>query len=476
MEDYAAIRQMYLHEHKSQRQIAKALGISRNTVAKYCEGGAYPGLRASYQREASVITPDVKAFIESCLHQDAAEPNRKQHHTARRIYDRLVEECGFTGAESTVRHIVHKLRGNLNEAFVPLQFEPGEAMQIDWGEADAILNGVRTHLFTFCARLAYSCAPFSICFRRPNTEAFLEGLAKAFEFFGGVPRRVIFDNAKVAVKSGSGKLAVPQDTYANFAAHYCFKPDFCNVRSGNEKGLVENLVGTIRRSVLSPVPQVSSLEELNEELKRKCRIYIEKHRIDSRKRSVADLFAADREKLCPLPKISYDFRKIEICRISSSSTARFDTNTYSVPVMYVGRDATVRASAESVEIYIGGQVVATHKRCYGRHQHIYQLEHYLPLLERKPRSIFQAQPVKQNLSKKLLILLESIMLPPKRLIAILKYCAENGEEAFWQHKTELLAESSADVTTVNPVTVQAVDLSQYDSFLTEGVPLCNHRP
>lgn len=173
MEDYAAIRQMYLHEHKSQRQIAKALGISRNTVAKYCEGGAYPGLRASYQREASVITPDVKAFIERCLRQDAAEPNRKQHHTARRIYDRLVEECGFTGAESTVRHIVHKLRGNLNEVFVPLQFEPGEAMQIDWGEEDAILNGIRTHLFTFCARLAYSCAPFAICFRRPNTEAFL---------------------------------------------------------------------------------------------------------------------------------------------------------------------------------------------------------------------------------------------------------------------------------------------------------------
>lgn len=476
MEDYAAIRQMYLHEHKSQRQIAKALGISRNTVSKYCEGGAYPGLRASYQRTASVITPDVMAFIKSCLHDDAMEPNRKQHHTARRIYDRLVEECGFTGAESTVRHIVHKLRGNLNEVFVPLQFEPGEAMQIDWGEADAILNGTRTHLFTFCARLAYSCAPFAICFRRPNTEAFLKGLSKAFVFFGGVPRRVIFDNAKVAVKSGSGKLAIPQDTYANFAAHYCFKPDFCNVRRGNEKGLVENLVGTIRRSVLSPVPQVSSLEELNEVLKHNCRIYTKQHRIVNRQRFVADLLAEDKNKLSPLPKIPYDFRKVEICHISTFSTARFETNTYSVPVMYGGRDATVRASAEIVEIYIDGQVVATHKRCYGKHQPIYQLEHYLPLLERKPRSILQAQPVKQNLSKKLLTLLESTMFPPKRLIAILKYCAENGEEAFWQHKTEFLAKPSADVSPANPITVQAVDLSQYDCFLTEGDPLCNHRP
>lgn len=144
--------------------------------------------------------------------------------------------------------------------------------------------------------------------------------------------------------------------------------------------------------------------------------------------------------------------------------------------MYAGQDATVRATAEIVEIYIDGQSVATHKRCYGRHQHIYHLAHYLPLLERKPRSIFQAQPVKQNLSEKLLILLESTMLPPKRLIAILKYCAENGEEAFWQHKAEFLAEPSADIPLQSPVTVQTVDLSLYDSFLTEGVPLCNHRP
>ena len=68
------------------------------------------------------------------------------------------------------------------------------------------------------------------------------------------------------------------------------------------------------------------------------------------------------------------------------------------------------------------------------------------------------------------------MFPPKRLIAILKYCAENGEEAFWQHKIEFLAKPSADVSPANPITVQAVDLSQYDCFLTEGDPLCNHRP
>jgi predicted transcriptional regulator len=92
MEDYQKIRYMFLVEHMSQRQIAKELGISRNTVAKYCDGDTYPGQRSPYHRDAGVVTPDVIAFIQSCLQEDAQEPNRKQHHTARRIFERLVDE------------------------------------------------------------------------------------------------------------------------------------------------------------------------------------------------------------------------------------------------------------------------------------------------------------------------------------------------------------------------------------------------
>ena len=128
MQDYGHIRRMYLVDGLSQRQIAEKLGISRNTVAKYCEGNTYPGLRASYCRAASVMTPDILRFIEQCLHEDRLEPNQKQHHTAKRIYERLVEEKSFTSAQSTVRRIVAKLRGHPREAFVPLAFAPGDAM------------------------------------------------------------------------------------------------------------------------------------------------------------------------------------------------------------------------------------------------------------------------------------------------------------------------------------------------------------
>lgn len=149
-----------------------------------------------------VVTPDVIRFILQCLQEDALEPNQKQHHTVKRIYNRLVIEMGFKGSESNIRKTVRTLRGCSQDVYVPLSFAVGDAMQIDWDEAYAYIDGVRTKLNVFCARLGYSCAPFAVCFHKQNTESFLEGLILAFEFFGGVARRVLFDNAKVAVKGG----------------------------------------------------------------------------------------------------------------------------------------------------------------------------------------------------------------------------------------------------------------------------------
>ena len=124
---------MFLVEGKSQRQIARTLGISRNTVAKYCNGNIYPGIRADYHRDASVVTPDVIRFILQFLQEDALEPNQKQHHAAKRIYDQLVTEMGFKGSESNIRKTVRILRGRSQDVYVPLSFADGDAMQIDWG-------------------------------------------------------------------------------------------------------------------------------------------------------------------------------------------------------------------------------------------------------------------------------------------------------------------------------------------------------
>lgn len=143
MEIYKQIRKMRL-DGMSQRQIATVLHISRNTVKKYWNGDSIPWERKDYNREATVLTEDVVTFVRQCLDEDAHNP-RKQQHTAKRIYDRLVAEFGFTGGETTVRRLVRELREKSREAFVPLAFPAGDAMQIDWGEATVYLGGVKTN-------------------------------------------------------------------------------------------------------------------------------------------------------------------------------------------------------------------------------------------------------------------------------------------------------------------------------------------
>ena len=299
---YKEIRRLQLEGVTSQRTAAKQLGISRNTVKKYWEGNAVPWDRKAYSRDAAVMTPDVVQFISACLDEDERERVKKQRHTARRIYQRLVEECGFSGSESSVRNLVHDMRAARREtkAFVPLKFAPGEAVQIDWGEATVYVGGEKQVINLFCARLCHSCAPYVLAYKRQNLESFLDAIIHTFQYYGGVPRRVIFDNARVAVKSGFGAHAAAQDDYKQLSAHYGFEPVFCNPASGNEKGLVENLVGYIRRNVCVPLPRVKNLEELNGKLLEKCVQYLE-HQIDGRPSPGGVILEEDRQCLQTMP-------------------------------------------------------------------------------------------------------------------------------------------------------------------------------
>lgn len=284
MNDYKQIRQRYLNG-ESQRSIAKSMGISRNTVKKYCEGENVPWERKTPEREASVLTEDVLAFINSCLEEDEAEGLKKQRHTAKRIFDRLVEEKGFEGGKSTIRRAVHEIRGKMPQAFVPLQFDPADAIQIDRGEATVDLNGEKTVVNLFCARLCYSCRPVVLAYSRQNEESFLDAFVNIFNILGGATARVIFDNGKVAVKEGFGAHARMQEGYSALSAHYGFDAVFCNPAEGHEKGLVEGLVGWARRNICVPVPKVEDMQELNYELLERCLKY-EKHKIRGKKATV----------------------------------------------------------------------------------------------------------------------------------------------------------------------------------------------
>jgi transposase len=142
VDQYERIRNLYAIEGLSQRQIARMLGISRHTVARYCTGENLPGVRKQINRQPNVITPEIIAFIEQCFREDAELGKSKQRHTAHRIYTRLCEEKGFTGGKSTIRRAVHEIKEKMPaKASVPLHFAPAEAAQVDWGEATVFISG-----------------------------------------------------------------------------------------------------------------------------------------------------------------------------------------------------------------------------------------------------------------------------------------------------------------------------------------------
>jgi transposase len=459
MELYKEIRKMRL-DGMSQRQIAGTLHISRNTVKKYWDGNSVPWERKDYNREAPVITGEVANFVRQCLAEDEHCRSKKQHHTAKRIYDRLVEECNFTGGETTVRRLVRQLREKAQEAFVPLAFPAGDAMQIDWGEATVYLGGVKTVVNLFCARMCYSDAPIVLAYRRQNEESFLEALVQVFQYFGGVPKRVIFDNAKVAVKDGFGAHAKKQAGYTALSAHYGFEAVFCNPASGNEKGLVEGLVGYIRRNVCVPIPKVASIAELNRMLEEKCKKYLS-HQVRGKEAPVGELLRQDRENLYPLPGYPLDPCKRTSGRVDRYSTVRFDTNSYSVPVCYCGKEVSVKAGPETVSVYLGGACIAQHQRCFEKNRSVYTLEHYLPLLEAKGRAIFYAKPVQDTLPAYFLNWLQAQNLTPKELVQILRRCQEESCDAIMAEAPQHTAPAAIEDT----VLVQAVDLQAYDAFL-----------
>lgn len=436
---YSQIRCRY-ESGESQRSIAKTLGISRQTVKKYCEGNTHPEVRKSYSRVHGVVTEDVKNFILSCFRQDMEERLSKQKHTAKRIYDRLVAEKDFHGSYSTIREAVHQLRTEQivpPQADIPLEYDAGDAVQIDWGEATVYLNNKKTKIYFFCGRLCYSCDIFVQAFFSQNLESFLEAQQLMFDYFNGVPKRIIFDNAKVAVSEGFGLHAKATAGYKAFAAHYAFQTDFCNIASGNEKGLVEHLVGFARRNFMVPVPRVKSLTELNRTLWKDCLNYRQSHKVDSRINTVKASYEEEWHYLKQIPAYRYDTSRKTNPTVGDYSTVRFERNDYSVSVKYLRKEVTVKGYANEVCIFHEGKLIATFDRIYGVGKTEYRLEHYLDLLERKPRAVFQAKPVRQNVTKDLLDWGRLLPGGNKDMVKLLRLCVDYGEECILSMKDQL---------------------------------------
>jgi transposase len=389
VEMYLKVRQACLAEGISQRSASKMFGISRKTVKKMLEHSVPPG----YQRQHPPSKPRLeehKAFIDEILESDT-KIHRKQRHTMIRIFHRLRDERGYSGSYTTVRTYVAERRKQSKEMFVPLFHPPGDA-QVDFGEAQAIIGGVQQKIHFYVMDLPSSDDCFVKAYPRETTEAFLDGHVEAFNYFGGVPRSILYDNLKIAVARilGDGKRKKSR-AFTELQSHYLFKERFARVGKGNDKGKVENLVGYARRNFMVPLPRFESLEALNDHLKACC-LKRRSRILRGHQESIGQRLIKDSQAFLDLPNVPYEPCVVSSALVSSQSLVRFQNNDYSVPVAYGYKSVFVKAYVDRVVITHGETEIACHTRSYHKGDAIFEPRHYLPLLERKTGAVDQAAP------------------------------------------------------------------------------------
>jgi transposase len=390
VELYGRVRHACHVEGLSQREAARRFGIHRSTVRKMLAFSVPPG----YRRQGPPARPKLEGFtaiIDQILDDDRTA-SAKQRHTAKRIYDRLRAEHGFTGGSTIVKDYVRERRARAREMFVPLAHPPGHA-QADFGAAVAVIGGVEQTIHFFCLDLPHSDAGFVKAYPAERTEAFLDGHNAAFAFLGGVPRSILYDNTNLAVARilGDGTRARTR-AFAELRSHYLFQDRFGRPGKGNDKGKVEGLVGYARRNFLVPVPVCASFAALNAQLERRCLERLD-HRVRGHAATIGERLERDLAALQPRPAVPYDACERKAARVSALALVRYERNDYSVPTAYGHRPVLVKGYVDEVVIACGAEVIARHPRSYAREDFVFDPRHYLALLERKIGALDQAAPL-----------------------------------------------------------------------------------
>jgi transposase len=389
VQTYLTVRHAYYNEHKTQRQISVETGINRRSISKMIAHAQPPG----YERKKNILSPKLSehmAWIDEILELDK-KTHPKQRHTAKRIYNRLREERSFTGGYTIIRTYVAKKHQRSKEMFVPLSHDPGMA-QCDFGEAQVIINGTPCKAHYLVMQLPFSDAMFVKAYPSENTESFCDGHVSAFEHFGGVPKRILYDNTKIAVKKITKDGNRSQtNSFIALKSHYLFVEYFANVARGNEKGGVENLVGYARRNFMVPCPDFESFEALNAHLLRGCI-----KRNDEIKRGHQETVGQRlmKESFSALPLAPYECCRVQSGKINSQGLVRFQDNDYSVPTSTGQQTVLIKGYVDVVKIIFENKIIAEHKRYYGKEDVRFDPVHYLGLLERKAGAFEQAAPLK----------------------------------------------------------------------------------
>jgi len=397
MEPLGKLRRRHLVKGESLSAIARDTHLSRQTVRKYV---ATESGEPRYIRKHQPV-PQLGPFRETVtawLEVDRQRPVRERR-TAMRLFEALQQE-GYGGGYESVRRFVQcwkqTQRPAVTHAFVPLAFAPGAKSQVDWSHEGVELGGVLQTVKVAHFRLCYRRRPFVVAYPREPQERVVDAHHRAFAAWGGVPLAGIYDTPKTVVDA----ILVGQDRQCNrrFLAlmnHYLIEPIACTPAAGWEQGQVENQVGTRRDGLFTPRLKFADCEDLNAGLAQRCQELEQRPHPDQKERTIGPLFAAERAHRRPFTAVVEGYVEHTL-RVSSTGLVNYDCNRYSVPAAYAGKTLSLRAYADRIRLVADAQVVAEHRRGFGRGQALVDPWHYLPILERQPGALRDGAPFQQG--------------------------------------------------------------------------------
>ncbi len=394
MDIIAEVRRRHFVSGENISVISRSLNISRPTVRKHLETEEVP----VYQRESQPEPKlgEYKALLIGWLEEDAKLP-KKQRRTAMRLFEGLVNE-GYSGAYDSIQRFVkqwkveNKHSPSIKQAFVPLAFSPAEVCQFDWSEEVVEIGGMAQSIKVAHFRLAYSRKMFVRAYPRETQEMVMDAHNKAFSFYGGVPLQMVYDNPKTIVDTVFvGKDRKFNRRFMALANHYLFEPVACTPSAGWEKGQVENQVGNVREWLFTPRAKFKTFDDLNSWLEKRCNELSSRQHPTLPSQTIAECFQQEQPFLRQIttPFAGY----IEyLLKVSKTCLIRIDKNQYSTPAQWAGQIVSVRLTADQLDIVAGGQIVATHQRCFLHDQLVCNPWHYLSVLEKKPGALRHGAP------------------------------------------------------------------------------------
>lgn len=389
----------------SNRALQRKHGVGYRTVVAALES-AWPKERKPPPKRGSRLD-QYRGVIDDWLRADLDAP-RKQRHTAKRIFDRLLDEHHATDVSYWMvrEHVATRRREIRIEAgrepantFIPQEHLPGREAEVDFGEVAIRLRGELVTCTLFSLRLSYSGKAAHRISASAGQEAFFEGHAHAFQVLGGVPTgKIRYDNLKAAVASviGFSRQRVEADRWTAFRSHYGIEAFYCQpgIQGAHEKGGVEGQIGWFRRNHLVPIPEVGSLDELNAMVDAWDEAD-DTRRIGSRARTVGEHFATEQPLLAPLPNEPFETGRWFTPRVDRYAQIRVRMNKYSVPARMVGRQARVLLNASDLIVFDGKTEIARHERLMTKGSTRVDLDHYLEVLLRKPGALPGATALEQ---------------------------------------------------------------------------------